>query len=173
MQLVEGDSVVMYDYFKNREIGPEQVQERFGVGPERVIDVQALAGDSTDNVPGVPGIGVKTAAQLINDYGDLDRLLARAEEIKQPKRRQNLIEHAEMARVSRDLVTLSRDAPLPMPLEALARRQPEPGALRAFFQENGFAPSPRASTPTKARRLSPRRRRSRKRPRPCLTPTRW
>ena len=138
MQLVEGDSVVMYDYFKNREIGPEQVQERFGVGPERVIDVQALAGDSTDNVPGVPGIGIKTAAQLINDYGDLDRLLERAEEIKQPKRRQNLIEHAEMARISRDLVTLRRDAPLPMPLEALARRQPEPGALRAFFQENGF-----------------------------------
>ena len=138
MQLVEGDSVIMYDYFKNREIGPEQVHERFGVGPERVIDVQALAGDSTDNVPGVPGIGIKTAAQLINDYGDLDQLLARAEEIKQPKRRQNLIEHAEMARVSRDLVTLRRDAPLPMPLEALARRQPEPGALRAFFQENGF-----------------------------------
>ena len=138
MQLVESDSVVMYDYFKNREIGPDQVLERFGVGPERVIDVQALAGDSTDNVPGVPGIGVKTAAQLINEYGDLDRLLERAEEIKQPKRRQNLIEHAEMARVSRDLVTLRRDAPLPMPLEALARRQPEPGALRAFFQENGF-----------------------------------
>ena len=138
MQLVESDSVVMYDYFKNREIGPEQVRERFGVGPERVIDVQALAGDSTDNVPGVPGIGVKTAAQLINDYGDLDQLLERAEEIKQPKRRQNLIEHAGMARISRDLVTLRRDAPLPMPLEALARRQPEPGALRAFFQENGF-----------------------------------
>ena len=138
MQLVEGDSVVMYDYFKNREIGPEQVIERFGVGPERVIDVQALAGDSTDNVPGVPGIGVKTAALLINDYGDLDRLLEHAEEIKQPKRRQNLIEHAEMARLSRDLVTLRRDAPLPMPLEALVRRQPEPGALRAFFQENGF-----------------------------------
>ena len=138
MQLVEGDSVIMYDYFKNREIGPDQVRERFGVGPERVIDVQALAGDSTDNVPGVPGIGVKTAALLINDYGDLDCLLARAEEIKQPKRRQNLIEHAEMARLSRDLVTLRRDAPLPMPLEALVRRQPEPGALRAFFKENGF-----------------------------------
>ena len=138
MQLVDGDSVIMYDYFKNREIGPDQVQERFGVGPERVVDVQALAGDSSDNVPGVPGIGVKTAAQLINDYGDLDALLARAEEIKQPKRRQNLIEHAEMARVSRELVTLRRDAPLPMPLEALARKQPEPGALRAFFLENGF-----------------------------------
>ncbi len=138
MQLVAGESVVMYDYFKSREIGPEQVTERFGVGPERVVDVQALAGDSTDNVPGVPGIGVKTAAQLINDYGDLDELLGRAEEIRQPKRRQNLIEHAEMARLSRTLVTLRRDAPLPLPLEALARRQPEPGALRAFFQENGF-----------------------------------
>ena len=138
MQLVAADSVAMYDYFKNREIGPEQVRERFGVGPERVIDVQALAGDSSDNVPGVPGIGVKTAAQLINDYGDLDRLLARAAEIKQPKRRQNLIEHAEMARLSRTLVTLRRDTPLPQPLEALARRQPEPGALRAFLTDNGF-----------------------------------
>ena len=138
MQLVDGDSVIMYDYFKNREIGPDQVQERFGVGPERVVDVQALAGDSSDNVPGVPGIGVKTAAQLINDYGDLDALLARAGEIKQPKRRQNLIEHAEMALISRELVTLRRDAPLPMPLEALTRKQPEPGALRAFFLENGF-----------------------------------
>ena len=138
MQLVDDEFVVMYDYFKNREIGPDQVRERFGVGPERVVDVQALAGDSTDNVPGVPGIGVKTAAQLINDYGDLDRLLERAGEIKQPKRRQNLIEHAEMARLSRTLVTLRRDTPLPLPLEALARRQPDPGALRAFVTDNGF-----------------------------------
>ena len=138
MQLVDDEFVVMYDYFKNREIGPEQVRERFGVGPERVIDVQALAGDSSDNVPGVPGIGVKTAAQLINDYGDLDRLLERADEIKQPKRRQNLIEHAEMARLSRELVTLRRDTPLPLPLEALVRRQPDPGALRAFVTDNGF-----------------------------------
>ena len=138
MQLVDAESVVMYDYFKNREIGPEQVRERFGVGPERVIDVQALAGDSSDNVPGVPGIGVKTAAQLINDYGDLDRLLAHAGEIKQPKRRQNLIDHADMARLSRTLVTLRQDTPLPLPLEALARRQPDPGALRAFLVDNGF-----------------------------------
>ena len=138
MQLVEGGSVIMYDYFKNREIGPDQVRERFGVGPERVVDVQALAGDSTDNVPGVPGIGVKTAALLINDYGDLDHLLERAGEIKQPKRRQNLIEHAEMARLSRTLVTLRRDTPLPLPLAALARKQPDPGALRAFLLENGF-----------------------------------
>ena len=138
MQLVDAESVVMYDYFKNREIGPEQVRERFGVGPERVIDVQALAGDSSDNVPGVPGIGVKTAALLINDYGDLDRLLERAGEIKQPKRRQNLIDHADMARLSRTLVTLRRDTPLPLPLEALARREPDPGALRAFLVDNGF-----------------------------------
>ena len=138
MQLVDADSVVMYDYFKNREIGPDQVRERFGVGPERVIDVQALAGDSSDNVPGVPGIGVKTAAQLINDYGDLDRLLEHAGEIKQPKRRQNLIDHAEMARLSRTLVTLRRDTPLPQPLEALARKAPDPGALRAFLVDNGF-----------------------------------
>ncbi|HJN61455.1 MAG TPA: 5'-3' exonuclease H3TH domain-containing protein, partial [Alphaproteobacteria bacterium] len=87
MQLVENDNVVMLDDFKNREIGADGVREKFGVGPDRVIDVQALAGDSSDNVPGVPGIGVKTAAQLINEYGDLDALLARADEIKQPKRR--------------------------------------------------------------------------------------
>ena len=138
MQLVEADRVVMYDYFKNKEIGPDQVRERFGVGPERVVDVQALAGDSTDNVPGVPGIGIKTAAQLINDYGDLDRLLDRAEEIKQPKRRQNLIEHADMARLSRTLVTLRRDAPLPLPLDQLARRAPDRDALLGFLEENGF-----------------------------------
>ena len=138
MQLVEADRVVMYDYFKNREIGPDQVRERFGVGPERVVDVQALAGDSTDNVPGVPGIGIKTAAQLINDYGDLDHLLDRAGEIRQPKRRQNLIEHADTARLSRTLVTLRRDAPLPLALDRLVRREPERDALLAFLEENGF-----------------------------------
>jgi DNA polymerase-1 len=138
MQLVEGDSVVMYDYFKNKQIGPDEVREKFGVGPERVIDVQALAGDSSDNVPGVPGIGVKTAAQLINEYGDLDGLLDRAEEIKQPKRRQNLIEHAEMARVSRTLVTLREDTPLPVPLDDLARHEPDRETLLSFLRENGL-----------------------------------
>ncbi|HLS18549.1 MAG TPA: 5'-3' exonuclease H3TH domain-containing protein, partial [Paracoccaceae bacterium] len=93
MQLV-GDGIDMLDPMKNTEIGPEEVEARFGVGPEHVIDVQALAGDSTDNVPGAPGIGVKTAALLINEYGDLDTLLASAEEIRQPKRRQTLIEKA-------------------------------------------------------------------------------
>jgi DNA polymerase-1 len=100
--------------------------------------VQALAGDSSDNVPGVPGIGVKTAAQLINEYGDLDTLLARAEEIKQPKRRQNLMDYAEMARVSRQLVTLKQDVPDLEPLESLIRREVEPEALMAFLREQGF-----------------------------------
>jgi DNA polymerase I len=111
MQLV-GGPVRMYDPMKSRMIGPEQVQEKFGVGPDKVIDVQSLAGDSSDNVPGVPGIGIKTAAELINTYGDLDALLDRAGEIKQPKRRERLIENAELARISRDLVTLKDDVPL-------------------------------------------------------------
>ena len=96
---------------KNLQIGREQVIEKFGVPPEKVVEVQALAGDSTDNVPGVPGIGIKTAAQLIEEYGDLEALLARAGEIKQPKRRENLQEHAELARISRRLVQLSDDVP--------------------------------------------------------------
>jgi DNA polymerase-1 len=137
MQLVS-DGVAMLDPVKNRTIGPEQVVERFGVPPEKVIDVQSLAGDSTDNVPGVPGIGVKTAAQLIVEYGDLDTLLERAEEIKQPKRRQNLIEFAEQARVSRRLVTLDQDAPIEVPLDELKLRKPEPETVRAFLEENGF-----------------------------------
>ena len=98
MQLV-GDGVSMLDPMKNKEIGLDEVADKFGVTPDKVIDVQALAGDSTDNVPGVPGIGVKTAALLINEYGDLDTLLERAEEIKQPKRRQALIDNAELARI--------------------------------------------------------------------------
>src|SRR5215510_9439344 len=104
MQLVR-PGISMLDTMKNRSISPEQVRERFGVGPERVTDVQALAGDSVDNVPGVPGIGVKTAAELINEYGDLEALLSRAAEIKQPKRRERLTEYAIQARLSLDLVT--------------------------------------------------------------------
>ncbi len=137
MQLVD-DGVVLFDAMKNKVIGPDQVVEKFGVGPERVIDVQALAGDSSDNVPGVPGIGVKTAAQLINEYGDLDSLLARAEEIKQPKRRQNLIEQADMARISRDLVTLRDDAPASKAIEDFRKRAPEPDTLLPFLQQMGF-----------------------------------
>ncbi len=137
MQLV-GDGVVMVDAMKNRTIGPQQVVEKFGVGPERVIDVQALAGDSSDNVPGVPGIGVKTAAQLINQYGDLETLLARAGEIKQPKRRQALIEEADSARLSRRLVTLRDDVPVETPLEDLAARDPDPEVLAGFLRAQNF-----------------------------------
>src|SRR5210317_1467033 len=111
MQLV-GPNIDMIDTMKDKKINAAEVVEKFGVGPERVIDVQSLAGDSVDNVPGVPGIGIKTAALLIEEYGDLDTLLARAGEIKQNKRRENLIEFAEQARLSRQLVTLKQDTPL-------------------------------------------------------------
>lgn len=137
MQLVS-EQVSMFDPIKNRKIGPEQVLEKFGVPPAKVVDVQSLAGDSTDNVPGVPGIGVKTAAQLIQEYGDLDTLLARASEIKQTKRRESLIEHADKARLSRELVRLRSDVPLPFPLEQLERRQPNMDLLTQFLQEQGF-----------------------------------
>ena len=137
MQLVS-DRVSMFDALKNRKIGPAEVEEKFGVGPERVVDVQALAGDSTDNVPGVPGIGVKTAAQLIQTYGDLDSLLARASEIKQPKRRQSLIEFAGQARLSRELVRLRDDVPTDVTVSELRRRNPDPAQLLTFLDEQGF-----------------------------------
>jgi DNA polymerase-1 len=137
MQLV-GGGVVMFDAVKDRRIGVEQVKEKFGVGPDKVVDVQALAGDSTDNVPGVPGIGVKTAAQLIQEYGDLDTLLARAGEIKQPKRREALIEQAESARVSRELVRLKDDVPVPLDLEELRVKKPDSAKLLAFLREQSF-----------------------------------
>ena len=137
MQLV-GEGVTMLDAMKNRRIGPEQVREKFGVGPDRVIDVQALAGDSSDNVPGVAGIGVKTAAALINEYGDLDTVLARAGEIKQPKRRQALIEQAGNARISRDLVTLRDDVPVTDTIDTFAVREPEPEVLLGFLREQAF-----------------------------------
>jgi DNA polymerase-1 len=120
MQLVR-PGINMYDPMpgNERRIGPEEVKEKFGVPPEKVPEVQALVGDTTDNVPGVPGIGVKTAAQLINDYGDLETLLARASEIKQEKRRQSLIDFAEQARISRRLVVLDDQVDLAYPLELL------------------------------------------------------
>src|SRR5215471_1742665 len=118
MQLVN-DRVIMYDTMRDRRIGPAEVVEKFGVPPEKVIEVQALIGDSTDNVPGVPGIGVKTAAQLIGEYGDLETLLARAGEIKQDKRRQTLIDNADAARISKKLVTLDDKVPLDVPIEDL------------------------------------------------------
>ena len=137
MQLVRGD-VTMLDPMKQRRIGADEVFERFGVPPEKVIDVQALAGDSTDNVPGVPGIGVKTAAELIKNFGDLDTLLAQAETIKQPKRRENLINFAEQARISRQLVTLRDDAPTPLDLSALVTPPRDVARLTTFLQDQGF-----------------------------------
>lgn len=137
MQLV-GDGIGMLDPIKNRPIGPAEVKEKFGVAPDKVVDVQALAGDSTDNVPGVPGIGIKTAAELITTYGDLDTLLERAGEIKQPKRRQALIDNADLARISRDLVRLKDDVPLPAPLEQFAKHAPDPDTLVAFLKEQAF-----------------------------------
>ena len=137
MQLVD-DRITMFDAMKNRRVGPAEVVEKFGVGPDKVIDVQALAGDSVDNVPGVPGIGVKTAAQLITEYGDLEALLDRAGEIKQPKRRENLEANAELARVSRQLVTLKDDVAVEEPLSAFGRREPDPEALMTFLVEQGF-----------------------------------
>ena len=137
MQLV-GDGVEMLDAMKNARIDRDGVHEKFGVYPDRVVDVQALAGDSVDNVPGAPGIGVKTAALLINEYGDLDSLLARAEEIKQPKRRQTLIEHADQIRLSRRLVQLDTETPLDFALDDLEVKDPEAETLMAFLAEMEF-----------------------------------
>jgi DNA polymerase I len=137
MQLVGGD-VTMLDPMKNRMIGVEEVQEKFGVGPEKVIDIQSLAGDSVDNVPGVPGIGVKTAALLINEFGDLDTLLERAAEIPQKGRREKLLEYADMARVSRELVTLKTDVDLDIDVMDLTVQMPNAADLIAFLHENEF-----------------------------------
>ena len=134
MQLV-GDGIEMYDAMKNKRIDREGVFEKFGVYPDRVIDVQALAGDSVDNVPGAPGIGVKTAATLINDFGDLDELLRRSDEIKQPKRRQTLIENAEQIKLSRELVTLDCNTPLKFGLEDLEFNAPVPNELLDFLEK--------------------------------------
>ena len=137
MQLV-GHNVMMHDPMKNKYIGVSEVREKFGVNPEKVIDVQSLAGDSADNVPGVPGIGIKTAAQLITEYGDLDSLLARATEITQPKRKENLINFSEMARISRDLVTLKTDVEVPQSLQSLAVANFDPNTVLEFLRAQGF-----------------------------------
>lgn len=137
MQLVT-DKVTMVDPMKNKRIDPDGVVEKFGVGPDRVVDVQALAGDSADNVPGVPGIGIKTAALLINEYGDLDTLLARAGEIKQPKRRENLLGFADQARLSRDLVRLAIDAPVDDKMDEFHVENPDPDTLLGFLTAMEF-----------------------------------
>ena len=137
MQLVR-DCVIMFDTMKDRKIGRAEVMEKFGVPPEKVIEVQALIGDSTDNVPGVPGIGVKTAAQLIGEYGTLETLLERAAEIKQEKRRQALIENAENARLSKKLVTLDDHVKLDVPIGDLAVHEPDHKRLIAFLKAMEF-----------------------------------
>jgi DNA polymerase I len=137
MQLV-GPGVEMLDPIKQKPIREPEVFEKFGVTPDKVVEVQALAGDSTDNVPGVPGIGIKTAAQLINEYGDLETLLANTAKIKQPKRREALEQNAEKARISRRLVMLDADAPLPCPIQKMEVRPPSPAVLEKFLRDNGF-----------------------------------
>ena len=137
MQLVT-DKVALYDPMKDRPLGADAVLEKFGVTPDRVVDVQALAGDSVDNVPGAPGIGIKTAAQLINEYGTLEALLDRAHEIKQPKRRETLIENRAQIEISKRLVTLMPDVPVEVPLEAFAVREPDPEVLIDFLKDMGF-----------------------------------
>jgi len=145
MQLIR-PGVEMMDPIKKTKIGPEAVMEKFGVAPNKVVEVQALAGDSTDNVPGVPGIGVKTAAQLINEYGDLETLLARAGEIKQEKRRQSLIDNADKARLSKRLVTLDDKVKLDVPITDLAVHEPDYKRLIAFLKAMEFTTLTRRAT---------------------------
>ena len=137
MQLVS-DDVRMLDTMKNRHIGIEEVTEKFGLGPEKVIEIQALAGDSADNIPGVPGIGVKTAALLLSEFGDLDTLLARAGEIKQNKRRENLIEFADQAKLSLELVTLALDVPDLPSIDDFALGDIDPDKVLPFLEEQNF-----------------------------------
>src|SRR5690242_15805136 len=137
MQLIR-PGVEMMDPIKKIKLGPEAVMEKFGVTPDKVVDVQALAGDSTDNVPGVPGIGVKTAAQLINEYGDLETLLSRTAEIKQPKRRESLEQNAELIRISKQLVTLKDDVPTPAEPDSFDKRKPDPNVLLPWLEKQGF-----------------------------------
>jgi len=137
MQLVN-DQVVMFDPIRNRPIGVPEVIEKFGVTPDKVVDIQSLAGDTSDNVPGVPGIGVKTAAELILEYGNLENLLARANEIKQPKRRERLLEHAESARISYQLVTLENNVPVDQTIEDFSFKEPDVDELTRFLDAQSF-----------------------------------
>ena len=161
MQLV-GGGVEMFDAMKNLRIDSEGVEAKFGVRPDRVVDVQALAGDSVDNIPGAPGIGIKTAALLINEFGDLETLLQRADEVPQPKRRQTLIDFADQIRLSKRLVTLDDQTPIDVTLDALEVREPEAAVLLEFLAKmefrsltkriaDGFGvAAPSSSTPTRA-----------------------
>ncbi len=137
MQLIS-DRISMLDPMKLKAIGDAEVREKFGVGPDKVVEVQALIGDSVDNVPGVPGIGPKTAAELIIAYGDVESVLAHANEIKQPKRRQALLDHAQQALMSKKLVQLDDNVPLPCPLEDLKVKPMDPAKVTAFLKEQNF-----------------------------------
>ena len=137
MQLVT-PMVSMYDSMKDKQIGIADVIEKWGVPPEKMIDLQAMTGDSTDNVPGIPGIGPKTAAQLLEEFGDLDTLLARAGEIKQQKRRENIIQYAEQARISRQLVTLKKDTPVDVGIEDFSLEPQNGPKLVAFLKAMEF-----------------------------------
>ena len=137
MQLIR-PGVEMLDPIKQKPIGPPEVMEKFGVTPDKMVEVQALIGDSVDNVPGVPGIGPKGAAQLINEFGDLETVLAAAPAMKPSKRRDALIEHAEKARISRELVKLRADAPLPTPVDRLVACEPDKPKLAAWLRVQGF-----------------------------------
>ncbi len=138
MQLVVDGIIQLYDPMKSRALGPEAVFEKFGVAPDKVIDAQALIGDSTDNIPGAPGIGPKTAAELLTTFGSLEAVLERAHEIKQPKRRQTLIDYADQIRLSKTLVTLKDDVPVEEPWESFAVRDPEPSTLLQFVDAMEF-----------------------------------
>ncbi len=158
MQLIR-PGVGMLDPIKYNAIGPAEVMEKFGVPPDKMIEVQALIGDTTDNVPGIPGIGPKRAAELVNEFGDLDAILAAAPGMKASKRRDSLIEHAENARLSRELVRLREDVPLPMALDSLSACELDRDKLGTFLRANGFrsvlvrmgleaeAPTPEAAAP--------------------------
>jgi DNA polymerase-1 len=137
MQLIR-PGITMLDPIKQQPIGPAEVVAKFGVGPDKMIDLQALVGDPTDNVPGVPGIGPKRAAELLGEYGDLEHVLAAAPAMKPGKRRDVLIESAERARLSRELVRLREDAPLPLPISQLAARALDPARLKAWLEAQGF-----------------------------------
>ena len=137
MQLVS-DNVSMLDTMKGRVFKKEDVFDKFGVYPEKVIDVQSLAGDSVDNIPGIPGIGIKTAALLINEYGDLDGLFENSEKIKQKKRRENIIEFENQAYISKKLVTLKNDVPLPIPIKETTLKEVDAEKLISFLKEMEF-----------------------------------
>ena len=138
MQLVD-ENTFMFDSMKDKFIDREQVKEKFGVYPDKVIDIQSLAGDSSDNVPGVPGIGIKTAAELINEYGNLDNLLKNASNIKQPKRRQTLLDNKENALISKKLVTLKKDVPIKYSIDDFLLKPIDSKKILTFLKDMEFS----------------------------------